>query len=131
MNEAAGGEDAGADVGAEQSISSSHSLLKSPDVPPQPQPPPSPFQKQFEHFVVSQSFSIEADQGGEKTEDEELGEGRLSEDEEEEKAKDDEASEAFAHNLNLSSGRLTPDVEEINFENPLDGSAEKENRFEA
>ena len=36
----------------------------------------------------------------------------------------------FAHNFNLSSGRLTPDVEEINFENPSDGSAEKENRFE-
>ena len=59
-----------------------------------------------------------------------MGEGRLSEDEDNEKAKDEKASEAFAHDLNLSSGRLTPDVEEINFENPSEGLAEKDNQFE-
>ena len=107
--------------------SSSHSPVNSPDVP-QPQPPPSPFQRQFEHFVVSQSFSIEGEEG-EKTEDDELGEGRLSE--EEKKEKDYEkakVSEALAQDLNLSSGRLTPDVEEINFENLSDSLVENENQ---
>ena len=108
--------------------SSSHSPVNSPDVP-QPQPPLSPFQRQFEHFVVSQSFSIEGEEG-EKTEDDELGEGRLSE--EEKKEKDYEkakVSEALAQDLNLSSGRLTPDVEEINFENLSDSLVENENQI--
>merc|ERR1719270_580001 len=103
--------------------SSLQSPARSPDVP-QPQPPPSPFQRQFEHFVVSQSFSLEGgeqrgDQEGEEvnTEDEEGGEGgRLLSDEEDVPGEAGKEAISQAFDLNISSGRLTPEVEEINFE---------------
>ena len=118
-------ESADVDVEVDEAEPSSlRSPARSPDVP-QPQPPPSPFQRQFEHFVVSQSFSLEGgehrgdqEEGEEvNTEDEEVGEGgRLLSDEEDVPGEAGKEAISQALDLNISSGRLTPEVEEINFE---------------
>ena len=96
--------------------------------PPAPQVPLSPFQQQFEHFVVSQTQSLESDHD-QKTDDDVVD--MMAEDNslfafEEGKLSDIDDSLQCPENTDqhFDTGKLTPEVEEIDFEKISPGRSE-------
>jgi len=100
----------GGDLMVDSSISSSRSPAASPPVPQQP---PTPFQQQFEHFVVSQSISLNEPQAedGQKTDDDVVSELMILEE-----GKLSDLDESELNQPDPDEDKLTPEVDEINFE---------------